>query len=172
MHYCTLSFTTQTGWCRDAECCLLCLPVRAALSVSASFPRLPTLVFPARSESSVPPLQLSILTNAWHSLLPQTHPLVCIRLLCGHVHQWFAGGQAGRGEDGGSRPWCVVGLSAVCIHGYAHMYCIITTAEEVMFSSTFVCLLVSRITQNRLIRFPWNFVEEEGMHCPSIPIVS
>ena len=60
----------------------------------------------------------SSLTDAWHSLPSQTGPLVRVRLLRGHVHQWCEGGQARRGEDGRSRPGCIVGPGAICIHRY------------------------------------------------------
>lgn len=60
----------------------------------------------------------SSLTDAWHSLPSQTGPLIRVRLLRGHVHQWCEGGQARRGEDGRSRPGCIVGPGAVCIHRY------------------------------------------------------
>lgn len=52
------------------------------------------------------------------SLSPQTRPLVCVRLLCCHVHQRRERSKAGWGEDGGGGPWCVVGPGAVCIHRY------------------------------------------------------
>lgn len=51
----------------------------------------------------------------------QTGPLVRFWLLCGHVHQRREGGQAGRGEDGRCRPWCIVGPGAVCIHRYKNL---------------------------------------------------
>lgn len=53
-----------------------------------------------------------------YSLPSQAGPLIRVRLLCGHVHQWCEGGQAGRGEDGRGGPWCIVGPGAVCIHRY------------------------------------------------------
>lgn len=51
----------------------------------------------------------------------QTGPLLRFWLLCGHVHQRREGGQAGRGEDGRCRPWCIVGPGAVCIHRYKNL---------------------------------------------------
>lgn len=51
-------------------------------------------------------------------LSSQTRPLVCVRLLCCHVHQRCQRSQTGWGEDGRSRPRCVVGPGAVCIHRY------------------------------------------------------
>lgn len=52
------------------------------------------------------------------TLSSQACPLICVWLLCCNVHQWCAGSQAGRGEDGGCRPWCIVGPGAICIHRY------------------------------------------------------
>lgn len=55
------------------------------------------------------------------SLSSQARPLVRVRLLRCHVHQRRQRSQAGRGEDGGSRPRCVVGPGAVRVHGYGEM---------------------------------------------------
>lgn len=41
-----------------------------------------------------------------------------------------------------------------------YIYCLITSAKEVMFSVRFVYLSVSRIAQNLPNQFPWNLVEE------------
>lgn len=58
---------------------------------------------------------LSPLTDALF-LLPQTGSLICVWLLCGHVHQRCARGQAGRSEDGRGGPWGIVGPGSIRIH--------------------------------------------------------
>lgn len=115
---------------------MLCHVFQVALSLSVLhfFPVSPDLCC-QQGQSTLKFLHYSCpssLTDAWHCLSSQTGSLIRVRLLCGHVHQWCAGGQARWGEDGGGWPGCVVGPGAVRIHRYRNTYLFLLEKDQYM----------------------------------------